>query len=89
MIIQAVQRLTGSGVHVAVAAGNDNRPAEATSPANAPSACTVGASDINDARATFSNYGTPVKVFAPGVAITSAWKDSDTVSPLFKNCGAV
>ena len=80
MINQAVQRLTSSGVHVAVAAGNDNAPAELTSPASEKTACTVGASDINDARASFSNYGTPVKIFAPGVTITSAWKDSDTVS---------
>ena len=84
MLDQAVRRLTSSGVHVAVAAGNDNLPAEGTSPAHEPTACTVGASDINDARASFSNYGTPVKVFAPGVAITSAWKDSDTVGSFFK-----
>ena len=86
MLNLAVRKLTSSGVHVAVAAGNDNIPAEGFSPANEPSACTVGASDINDARASFSNYGTPVKVFAPGVAVTSAWKDSDTVSSFF-NCG--
>jgi subtilisin family serine protease len=81
MVNMAVEKLTSAGVHVAVAAGNSNEPAEGTSPASERSACTVGASDIKDARATFSNYGTPVDIFAPGVAITSAWIENDTVSP--------
>ena len=75
----AVKSLTDSGVHVAVAAGNDDMLADGTSPASAPTACTVGASDINDARASFSNYGPSVKVFAPGVSVTSAWNSSPTV----------
>jgi len=83
MIDKAVRGLTSSGVHVVVAAGNDDLPANLFSPAREPSACTVGASDIRDARASFSNYGTPVKVFAPGVDITSAWIGSDTVGSFF------
>lgn len=75
----AVKSLTDSGIHVAVAAGNDNLPAEETSPASAETACTVGASDITDARASFSNYGPPVKIFAPGVSVTSSWIGSPTV----------
>ena len=80
MLDLAVRQLTSSGIHVAVAAGNGNVAADGTSPARECTACTVGASDINDARASFSNYGPSIKVFAPGVATISAWKDSDTVS---------
>lgn len=79
MMDEAVRSLTRSGIHVAVSAGNDNQPANLASPAREETACTVGASDIKDARAPFSNYGTPVKVFAPGVSITSAWIGSNTV----------
>jgi len=75
----AVKALTKSGVHVAVAAGNSNMDAALFSPASEPSACTVGASDINDARASFSNYGMLVDIFAPGANVTSAWIGSNTV----------
>ncbi len=62
----AVLALTGTGVHVAVAAGNSNKNAKDTSPARAPAAVTFAASTINDARASFSNYGAVVDIFAPG-----------------------
>ena len=77
---KAVRELTSSGVHVVVAAGNSNLPADLYSPAREPTACTVGASDIKDARASFSNYGKAVDIFAPGVGVTSAWIGSDDVS---------
>lgn len=67
------------GVHLVVAAGNDNADADATSPAHVREAITVGASNITDGRAYFSNYGPAVDVFAPGVNVTSAWNDSDNV----------
>jgi len=38
-------------------------------------AITVGASDITDSRAFYSNYGSLVDVFAPGSDVTSAWND--------------
>ena len=79
MMDEAARSLTRSGIHVAVSAGNDNQPANLASPAREETVCTVGASDIKDVRAPFSNYGTPVKVFAPGVSITSAWIGSNTV----------
>lgn len=60
----AVASLTSGGVHVVVAAGNSNTDAASTSPARAPSAITVGASAINDARSSFSNYGSVVDIFA-------------------------
>ena len=74
----AVTRSINSGVTYAVAAGNDNMSACNTSPARTPAALTVGATDRNDARASFSNYGSCVDIGAPGVSITSAWNTSAT-----------
>ncbi|KAF9052001.1 peptidase S8/S53 domain-containing protein [Panaeolus papilionaceus] len=76
----AVASLTAGGVHVVVAAGNSNTDPGSTSPARAPSAITVGASAINDARSSFSNYGSVVDVFAPGTGITSTWIGSTTAT---------
>lgn len=57
---------------VVVAAGNENENACMRSPASAPAAITVGATDQSDTRASWSNYGSCVDLFAPGVGITSA-----------------
>lgn len=62
-----------AGVLMVVAAGNDNYDACRNSPASEPTAVTVAASDINNARASYSNYGSCVDIFGPGSAITSAW----------------
>lgn len=69
----AVKRMTDKGITVAVAAGNDNLSACWFSPASAPSALTVAASTRSDQRASFSNYGRCVDLFAPGQDITSTW----------------
>ncbi|MBK6853150.1 MAG: S8 family serine peptidase [Burkholderiales bacterium] len=68
----AVQRLTAAGITVVVAAGNENRDACRVSPARTPSAITVGATQPDDHRSSFSNHGKCVDLFAPGVAILSA-----------------
>jgi len=69
-----------NGIFMAVAAGNDNGNACSYSPASAPKVTTVGATDIQDRRSTFSNWGTCVDVFAPGTSITAAWIGSPTAT---------
>lgn len=76
----AAAGLVQAGVAVAVAAGNDNADACGTSPAAAPSVLTVGATDRNDVRSSFSNRGTCVDLFAPGTDITAANYSSTTGS---------
>ena len=68
----AVNKAVDSGMHFAVAAGNDNKDACAYSPAAAEKAVTVGASTLGDDRAYFSNHGECVDVFAPGEHFHSA-----------------
>ncbi|EAU86596.2 serine proteinase [Coprinopsis cinerea okayama7 len=63
-----------------VSAGNDNKDAFNVSPARVPSAITVGAANIFDAKAAFSNFGPVVTVYAPGQNVTSAWIGADNAS---------
>jgi len=81
----AVRNSISSGVSYALAAGNGNflgfpEDACTVSPARVTEAITVGATDSSDTRAFFSNYGACVDLFAPGVDVTSAWKDDDTAT---------
>jgi subtilisin family serine protease len=69
----AVTASIAANVHYSIAAGNSNANACLFSPARVPRATTVGATDINDNRAGFSNFGTCLDLFAPGVNIYSAW----------------
>ncbi|OLR89514.1 S8 family peptidase [Actinokineospora bangkokensis] len=69
----AVEGAIDSGVVFAVAAGNDGANASGYSPARVGPAITVAASDDTDAQASFSNYGSIVDLYAPGVGITSSW----------------
>ncbi|MGW2820687.1 S8 family peptidase [Streptomyces sp. NPDC001443] len=79
----AVRASIASGVTYTVAAGNDARAAALYSPADVPEAVTVGATGRDDARAPFSNYGSALDLFAPGVSITSASRTSDTASATY------
>ncbi|KAI1386706.1 oryzin precursor [Hypoxylon trugodes] len=67
-----------AGLFLAVAAGNGNLDASLFSPASEPTVCTVGATDSSDARASFSNWGALIDVFAPGVDILSTWNNGST-----------
>lgn len=69
----AVRNSVNSGITYAIAAGNSSADASFFSPARVTEALTVAASDTSDVMASFSNGGTVVDLFAPGVNITSAW----------------
>ena len=74
----ATANLANSGVFVAVAAGNESTNACNRSPASTSAAYTTAASDRSDRRASFSNYGSCVDAYAPGVSIKSAWLGTGT-----------
>lgn len=76
----AVAGAIAKGITLVVAAGNDNANACNYSPARAPDAVTVGATTASDARASYSNIGSCLDLFAPGSGITSAWYTSDTAT---------
>jgi len=76
----AVNGMVNAGVTVVVAAGNDNANACNYSPARAAAAITVGSTQSNDARSSFSNYGSCLDIFAPGTSITSAWYTSTSAT---------
>jgi subtilisin family serine protease len=74
----AVKRSIAAGVTYVVAAGNEGIPASNTSPARVTQAITVGATDRSDNKTTWSNYGSAVDLFAPGLSVTSASYRSNT-----------
>jgi subtilisin family serine protease len=77
----AVRNSIADGVVYGIASGNSNgADACGFTPARVAEAITVNASDINDARASFSNIGTCTDIFAPGVNITSSWNTNDTAT---------
>ncbi|HTF10833.1 MAG TPA: S8 family peptidase [Asanoa sp.] len=81
----SVNNAINSGLTFAIAAGNGNllglrQNACNYSPARVPNAITVGATQINDAAASFSNFGTCVDILGPGVNITSAWSTSNSAT---------
>ncbi|MFF7866891.1 S8 family serine peptidase [Streptomyces qaidamensis] len=76
----AVRNAITSGVTFVVAAGNESTNASTRSPARVTEAVTVGATTSTDAKASYSNYGTVLDLFAPGSSITSAWSTSDSAT---------
>jgi aqualysin 1 len=76
----AVRNSIADGVVYAIAAGNSNRSACNFSPARTAEAITVGATTSTDARASYSNKGSCLDLFAPGSSITSAWITSNTAT---------
>jgi subtilisin family serine protease len=76
----ALQGVINDGVTAVVAAGNSAVDACGSSPARLPAALTVAASDSADRQASFSNFGSCVDLYAPGVGITSAYYTSGTAT---------
>lgn len=76
----AIRRSIASGITYVVAAGNGDVDAAGLSPARIADAITVGASTARDRRASFSNFGTVIDLFAPGQSIVSAAIANDTAS---------
>ncbi len=74
----AVNNAINAGITFALAAGNSNRDACNYSPARVAAGITVGATTSTDARASYSNYGNCLDLFAPGSSITSAWINNDS-----------
>lgn len=79
-IDNATNAMHNAGIVSAVAAGNSSADACNFSPARAVNAVTVGATTTTDARASFSNFGTCLDIFAPGASITSDWIGSNTAT---------
>ena len=76
----AVRRSIADGVTYCVSAGNSSANVSTQSPADVAEAITVGATDIGDGFASFSNFGAGVDISGPGVNITSAWFTSNTAT---------
>jgi subtilisin family serine protease len=85
----AVNRAISDGITFGVAAGNDGglvndllglSDACNGSPARVPAALTVAATDSSDARASYSDRGSCVDLWAPGTGITSDWSTSTTAT---------
>lgn len=77
LVDAAVQKVIAAGVSMAVAAGNSAGDACNYSPARVPEAMTIGATNLLDESASWSNWGDCVDWFAPGVSITSDAYGSD------------
>lgn len=76
----AVRNSIASGVTYAIASGNSSADACNFTPARTAEAITVNSTDRNDARSSFSNFGTCTDIFAPGRDITAAWNSSDSAT---------
>ncbi|WP_055625555.1 S8 family peptidase [Streptomyces hirsutus] len=76
----AVRNAINAGITFVVAAGNESTNASTKSPARVTEAITVGATTSTDARASYSNYGSVVDIFAPGSSITSSWHTGNTAT---------
>lgn len=80
----AITRARGDGIVVVGAAGNSSADACTSSPGSATAdALVVGASTQSDTRASFSNYGACLDLFAPGENIVSAGISSVTATSTF------
>ncbi len=70
LVQSAIDKAWAQGLVIVAAAGN-SRASGAITPANCNNVIGVSASDSNDNKASFSNFGSGVDVAAPGVGILS------------------
>lgn len=75
---EAVRNSIAAGIPYSVPAGGSASDASQFSPARVDEAVTVASTDVDDARAQFSNYGSVVDTHAAGTNVTAAWNESDT-----------
>ncbi|KAF2456978.1 peptidase S8/S53 domain-containing protein [Lineolata rhizophorae] len=83
VVEEALTAMVDAGVHGAAAAGNSNTDACTMTPGSLGGdgpLVSVGASDIDDEIAYFSNTGPCVDVYAPGVDVLSAWRGSSSAT---------
>ena len=76
---QQVKNTAARGIYFSIAAGNEGKLANLSSPAraNGDNIYTITAVDSTDVFASFSNYGNDVvDLAAPGVRILSTWTDN-------------
>jgi len=71
-----IKRMRALGIYVVAAAGNLNQDSCTMSPSNVQEIITVASTDQNDYKASFSNYGKCVDVYAPGVSLTGAFSNN-------------
>ncbi|ACR28799.1 S8 family peptidase [Burkholderia glumae] len=74
----AINAVVAAGATVVVAAGNEAAQVSTSQPANCQNVIAVAATDVNGRRASFSNYGSAVKIAAPGVNILSTLNSGKT-----------
>ncbi len=80
LVAEQVDYAHSQGVVVVAAAGNENT-GSLSYPANYSTVIAVGASDSNDVRASFSNYGPNLALLAPGTSICStSWSSANQTS---------
>lgn len=63
---RAIDDAVGRGSVIVAAAGNEDQDVKGVSPGGCDHVITVGASNANGTRSSYSNYGTGVEVSAPG-----------------------
>lgn len=78
----AVRGMVNANVTSVASAGNSNASACNVSPARMPEVITVAASTPSDARASFSNFGSCVTLFAPGEDVYSGLDGTSFAAPL-------